>query len=73
MALERRVQLRDAFLLTKPLVRWQDDSRSWDHVFDGTISIYSFFLICAVGLWVLRPLTGLLYQPRMVIVDKLVE
>jgi hypothetical protein len=35
-----------------------------------------FFLICAVGLWVLRPVTGLLYQPRMivmVIVDKLVE
>jgi hypothetical protein len=25
-----------------------------------------FFLICAVGLWVLRPLTGLLYQPRMI-------
>jgi hypothetical protein len=24
------------------------------------------FLICGVGLWVLRPLTGLLYQPRMI-------
>jgi hypothetical protein len=23
-------------------------------------------LICAVGLWVLPPLTGLLYQPRMI-------
>jgi hypothetical protein len=35
------------------------------------------FLISGVGLWVLRPLTGLLYQPRMigdgVIVEKLVE
>jgi hypothetical protein len=25
-----------------------------------------FFLICAGGLWVLRPLTGLLYQSRMI-------
>jgi hypothetical protein len=25
-----------------------------------------FFLFCVVGLWVLRPLTGLLYQPRMI-------
>jgi hypothetical protein len=25
-----------------------------------------FFFICTVGLWVLRPLTGLLYQPRMI-------
>jgi hypothetical protein len=25
-----------------------------------------FVLICAVGLWALRPLTGLLYQPRMI-------
>jgi hypothetical protein len=25
-----------------------------------------FFLISGVGLWVLRPLTGLLYQPRMI-------
>jgi hypothetical protein len=25
-----------------------------------------FFLISEVGLWVLRPLTGLLYQPRMI-------
>jgi hypothetical protein len=25
-----------------------------------------FFINCAVGLWVLRPLTGLLYQPRMI-------
>jgi hypothetical protein len=28
-------------------------------------TIYIFFLICAVGLRVLRRLTGLLYQPRM--------
>jgi hypothetical protein len=36
----------------------------------------NFILICAVGLWVLRPLTGVLYQPRviaMMIVEKLVE
>jgi hypothetical protein len=26
----------------------------------------TFFLICAVGLWVLRPLTGLLYETRMI-------
>jgi hypothetical protein len=26
----------------------------------------SFFIISAVGLWVLRPLTGLLYQPQMI-------
>jgi hypothetical protein len=35
-----------------------------------------FFLIIGVGLWVLRPLTGLLYQPRVIvkmIVEKLVE
>jgi hypothetical protein len=25
-----------------------------------------FFLICALRRWVLRPLTGLLYQPRMI-------
>jgi hypothetical protein len=35
------------------------------------------FLISGVGLWVLRPInTGLLYQPRMIVmvtVDKLVE
>jgi hypothetical protein len=24
------------------------------------------FFVCAVGLWVLQPLTGLLYQPRMI-------
>jgi hypothetical protein len=30
------------------------------------IGVFNFFLICAVGLWVLRPLTGLLYQPRMI-------
>jgi hypothetical protein len=27
---------------------------------------FNFFLICAVGLLVLLPLTGLLYQPRMI-------
>jgi hypothetical protein len=28
--------------------------------------LFHFILICAVGLWVLRPLTGLLYHPRMI-------
>jgi hypothetical protein len=28
--------------------------------------VSAFFLISGVGLWVLRPLTGLLYQPRMI-------
>jgi hypothetical protein len=30
------------------------------------IASMTFFLICAVGLWVLQPLTGLLYQPWMI-------
>jgi hypothetical protein len=30
------------------------------------MSSYLFFLISEVGLWVLRPLTGLMYQPRMI-------
>jgi hypothetical protein len=28
--------------------------------------MFFFFLISGLGLWVLRPLTGLLYQPRMI-------
>jgi hypothetical protein len=30
------------------------------------MSAFKFIFICAVGLWVLRPLTGLLYYPRMI-------
>jgi hypothetical protein len=31
-----------------------------------TLSSLVFFIISGVGIWVLRPLTGLLYQPRMI-------
>jgi hypothetical protein len=34
--------------------------------YDGIIFDCLFFLISAEGIWVLRPLTGLLYQPRMI-------
>jgi hypothetical protein len=33
---------------------------------ESSFYIQICFLICAVGIWVLRPLTGLLYQPRMI-------
>jgi hypothetical protein len=36
-----------------------------DALMSGSCSKY-FFLISGVGLWVLRPLTGLLYQPRTI-------
>jgi hypothetical protein len=37
-----------------------------EHVQKGVVLCYLFFLISVVRLWVLRPLTGLLYQPRMI-------
>jgi hypothetical protein len=43
------------YLLVPVLIRRLAIQSHWFH-----------FLICAVELWVLRPLTGLLYQPRMI-------
>jgi hypothetical protein len=62
-----------AFYLTRRFITVFTTALHWSLSWTTSIQsipshpISQFFLICGVGLWVLRPLTGLLYQLQMIV------